>query len=227
MSIFIQKTAVSTKTTLLIGVIFALTIASAGYTANLPDQVKLYESFYSGKSAFDAHDYPEAINIFRKLTQLQSKIPIEVYYYFGMSELNSQDWETSKELLSNYVTNAGKGGQFYQMALQGLSEAQKHNSIFQACGKEWRVGGRNFSWYEAEVWICTLGGGWRSPTREELKELYNNVGKNSPIKDEWVWAEPKSTTSAWNFHFYSGDENWYSNYFRSSRNRAVAVRSGK
>ncbi len=41
-------------------------------------------------------------------------------------------------------------------------------------GLQWKVGpNRDIDWYEARIWIASLGGNWRLPYHYELDELYN------------------------------------------------------
>ena len=108
-------------------------------------------------------------------------------------------------------------------------------------GLEWIVGpDKNTSWFDAKKWVDSInknevaGGGWRMPTREELKSLYKKkAGKRNmtPLLKTtgwWIWSgDTEGTSSAWGFHFHSGQES------RSSRDRflhslrAFAVRSPK
>ncbi len=87
-------------------------------------------------------------------------------------------------------------------------------------GLEWIAGpDRDTTWYEAESWVENLnvaGGGWRMPTRAELKTLYQKgVGTRNmtPLLKTtgwWVWSgETKSSSSAWRFNFYNGDDPWF------------------
>ena len=106
---------------------------------------------------------------------------------------------------------------------------------------------QNLNWYlgpdkdttydEAVSWVKSLsvdGGGWRMPTREELKSLYDESKRSkAPYMDPvfkttewWVWAEdqPLDSSSAWGFGFGSGDER-RSNRYDSHLDRAFAARS--
>jgi hypothetical protein len=101
-------------------------------------------------------------------------------------------------------------------------------------GLEWAVGpDRNTSWKEARDWVLSLGidgGGWRMPTIEELKGLYQK-GKGernmTPLLKTtgWrVWAkETRGSPSEWYFDFYFGPRIW--DFRLTSRSRAFAVRS--
>jgi hypothetical protein len=103
--------------------------------------------------------------------------------------------------------------------------------------REWIAGpDKATDWYEAKSWVANLtvaGGGWRMPTRRELKTLYNKgVGKRNmtPLLKTtgwWVWSgETKGSLSAWGFSFSSGFEYWYPRG-PSFASRGFAVRSRK
>ena len=102
-------------------------------------------------------------------------------------------------------------------------------------GLEWFAGpDKNTTWDETKAWVESLnvaGGGWRMPTRAELKTLYQkgagtrNMTALLKTTGWWVWSgETKGSSSAWAFFFGYGIENWLgrgsTNYYRS-----FAVRS--
>ena len=102
-------------------------------------------------------------------------------------------------------------------------------------GLEWVVGpDRLTTWDEARTWVQNLtvdGGGWRMPTRDELKGLYKeglgNRNMDPAFKTTgWgVWSgETKDSSSAWFFDFDLGEKNW-STRGNSIFSRAFAVRS--
>ncbi len=83
---------------------------------------------------------------------------------------------------------------------------------------EWIVGPKDTSWDEAKAWVESLsveGGGWRMPTREELKALYKKgAGSRSmtPLLKNTGWrvwsGKTEGSSSAWFFNFYDGDYTW-------------------
>jgi hypothetical protein len=83
-------------------------------------------------------------------------------------------------------------------------------------GLQWVVGpDQNTSYRQALAWleVCDIGGGgWRMPTRTELKELFAEcVGtcNMDPIFETTgcaVWAEPRDSTTDWSFCFDRGHE---------------------
>ena len=99
-------------------------------------------------------------------------------------------------------------------------------------GLEWYAGpDRDTNWNDANAWVESLnvaGGGWRMPTKEELKTLYQkgagtrNMTSLLKTTGWWVWSESRDSSSAW--YFGSGGASWffrdYSYYWRG-----FAVRS--
>ncbi|MFC1886988.1 DUF1566 domain-containing protein, partial [Thermodesulfobacteriota bacterium] len=104
-------------------------------------------------------------------------------------------------------------------------------------GLEWIVGpDRDTGWNKAKSWVDNLtidGGGWRMPTREELRSLRQErliMGKLTPLLEttgSWGWSgETVGSSSAWAFNFFSGLEFWYDHSY-SAKKRGFAVRSRK
>lgn len=101
---------------------------------------------------------------------------------------------------------------------------------------EWLVGpDEDTNYSQAEAWVqsCKIsGGGWRMPTLAELKGLYTrNLGDRNmdpffKTTGWWVWAEPKDSSSAWNFDFKAGQDIW-TNHNEADNTRAFGVRSAK
>ena len=100
-------------------------------------------------------------------------------------------------------------------------------------GLEWVVGpDPDANYAQAEQWVagCNVsGGGWRMPTRAELKTLYQqglgdrNMDPAFKTTGCWVWAEPRDSESAWRFDFNYGGEDCLNRGFRYAR--VFAVRS--
>jgi len=104
-------------------------------------------------------------------------------------------------------------------------------------GLEWVAGpDKHTDWGEAKSWVDNLavaGGGWRMPTVDELKTLYeNNKGSRNmtPLlktTGRWVWSkETKDSSLAWRFFFTEAYRHYGSRDF-SYLGRAFAVRSRK
>ena len=101
-------------------------------------------------------------------------------------------------------------------------------------GLEWLAGpDGNTTWNEARSWVnnLTVGGGWRMPTRKELKALYQKgagTRNMTPLLETtgwWVWSgETRGSSAAWGFYFSHGREYW--RLRRCANNlRGFAVRS--
>jgi hypothetical protein len=102
---------------------------------------------------------------------------------------------------------------------------------------EWVAGPDKFvTWDEARAWVESLsleGGGWRMPTKEELKSLYKKGAgernKTPLLKTTgWrVWSnETEGESAAWFFSFYDGDYTWGPRESEGNP-RGFAVRSRK
>jgi hypothetical protein len=102
---------------------------------------------------------------------------------------------------------------------------------------EWLAGpDRNTNWTEAKKWVESLnvaGGGWRMPTRKELKTLYQEgVGTHNmtPLLKTtggYIWSSEtkKGSLRAHGFLFDNVDEHWgFPSVFDK---RGFAVRSRK
>jgi hypothetical protein len=115
-------------------------------------------------------------------------------------------------------------------------------------GLEWYPGpDKDFNWSDAKKWVESLtdvaGGGWRMPTRKELKTLYLagekcHINPLFEITACFVWSgETKGSSGAWGFDyscgtagvgslFACGSEYWEVRK-TSSHGRVFAVRSRK
>jgi len=103
-------------------------------------------------------------------------------------------------------------------------------------GLEWKVGpNRNMDWYDAKSWVEGLnidGGGWRMPTIDELKGLYQsrkgsrNMTPLLKTTGWWVWSgETKGSLRARSFGFNDGGMYWDDCLDPYGSSRAFAVRS--
>ncbi len=104
-------------------------------------------------------------------------------------------------------------------------------------GLEWVAGpDKDTNWGEAKQWVDNLtvaGGGWRMPTIDELKTLYEkdrgsrNMTPLLETTGRYLWSgETKGSTSASSFDFNGGYRFWYDRS-DSTNDRAFAVRSPK
>ena len=105
-------------------------------------------------------------------------------------------------------------------------------------GLEWHAGpDRGINWYQAKSWVEQLsvaGGGWRMPTRKELRTLYQkdfgdpnrNVTPLLLMTGWYSWSgESHDSSSGWLFHFGYVNEGWRSKDYVHVDFRIFAVRS--
>ena len=103
-------------------------------------------------------------------------------------------------------------------------------------GLAWVAGpDRVTTWDEARSWVANLtvaGGGWRMPTRKELKTLYQkgagtrNMTSLLKTTGWMVWSdETKGSAAAWRFDFNYGSESWCDRSISFYGLRGFAVRS--
>jgi len=102
-------------------------------------------------------------------------------------------------------------------------------------GLEWYAGpDKDISGNQARLWVARLkeaGGGWRMPTRKELKTLYQKSdGKRNmtPLLktngwDVWSGGIPAAANEMWYFSFYSGRS--FTGMSAQNFHRSFAVRS--
>jgi hypothetical protein len=102
-------------------------------------------------------------------------------------------------------------------------------------GLDWYLGpSQHNTWRQAKAWtenLTVAGGGWRMPTRAELKGIYqkgaaaNHMDPLFQTVSVWVWSgELKDPAFAWGLAFYNGQEGWHSVDYGYGR-LAFAVRS--
>ena len=103
-------------------------------------------------------------------------------------------------------------------------------------GLEWYAGpDKSTNWNEAKTWIENLkvaGGGWRMPTRKEIKTLYKRgtgTRNMTPLLNTsgwWVWSgETQDSSSAWAVAFIGAGREILSTRTSSNDRRGFAVRS--
>jgi len=95
---------------------------------------------------------------------------------------------------------------------------------------------RSMNHYDAEKYAQNLslaGGGWRLPTRAELKSLYDTSkpGNADPVfgvSNRWVWtSELDGSSLAWYFGFNRGGERDGTRVYSNLYTRVLAVRSSR
>jgi hypothetical protein len=181
---------------------------------------------------------------------------VALFYEKGKESSNSN----AKQLESSTpISNPSKSEQATVNSANPSTEQNKNQARFSvtSCnsikdtqtGLEWFIGpDRNMTWYDAQQWTVGLGscgGGWRMPTIEEIRTLYNPAlragtgyyteGRYFPAHIDpvfnaigggaWVWANEKLGDEARSFNLNQGKAVTYSamNTFYSTR--AFAVRN--
>lgn len=89
------------------------------------------------------------------------------------------------------------------------------------------------NWFQANKYVQSLsvdGGGWRLPTRLELKSIYNVAMKGGAdpffkINENWVWTSEIQGDSAWFLSFVYGREGTIFREYSGSYGRVLAVRN--
>ena len=104
-------------------------------------------------------------------------------------------------------------------------------------GLQWvPASGSAMTWSDAARYAETLavaGGGWRLPTRSELRDIYDESyeGHADPlflIDRSWVWTpEISATEEAWFFSFENKYEGTHPREWLLTRGRVLAVRAAK
>ena len=155
---------------------------------------------------------------------------------YSRSRLNH--WQSARPPVTKPDISSGVSGSEAQEAgRNGTFIAYATGVVYDKnSGLEWYAGpDKNTSWNDAKRWVESLnvaGGGWRMPTRQELKNLYKkgagerNMTPLLKTSGWWVWSgETKGSSSAWNFFFLSGFDYWFNRDFSNYGRRGFAVRS--
>jgi hypothetical protein len=134
-------------------------------------------------------------------------------------------------LVASFSDAAGKAE---IIAKDGQYVSYKNGIVYdEKTNLEWIAGpDGGTTWYEAKRWVENVpGGGWRMPTRAELKALYKKGAGSrnmTPLLKTTGWlvwsGETKDSSSAWGFYFDYGCERW-PNRGCSGLGRGFAVRS--
>ena len=136
-------------------------------------------------------------------------------------------------LVASFSDAAGKAD---IIAKDGQYVSYKNGIVYdEKTNLEWIVGpDKDTTWDEVKAWVESLsveGGGWRMPTRKELKALYKkgagsrNMTPLLKTTGWWVWSgETDGSLSAWDFDFGEDSEDWPT-LGRSYNFRGFAVRS--
>jgi len=191
-----------------------------------PDWPDVYSTL--GSVQAKAGNYGEAMRHYKRYLELAPKAPnaAKVREQIYKLEYRVEQENLKKDLRKEKGRFSLEDGVIYDSQL----------------GLEWAPSnGQVLNHYQAEGYargLSLAGGGWRLPTREELKSLYDkskpgNVDPVFGVGDMWVW-----TSELWNettlpcavgFYFYDGQEKAgdRDNSKRQNNRRALAVRSGQ
>ena len=114
--------------------------------------------------------------------------------------------EVQKEsaLLDDYNLGLYNG---MELCLALLEKREPKYKDIQKSKLEWEQNPfkRPMSWYQAMIYIDSLGDGWRLPTIEELRNAYN-IGAVD-FQKNFYWSSSmytQETTNAWYMSFYDG-----------------------
>jgi hypothetical protein len=110
------------------------------------------------------------------------------------------------------------------LGVTGGGGENRKRSFF-ACGREWILGKKHSTWFEAQSWIKSLEGEWCAPKREELKNLFasGELKRHGMFDVGTVWAESPQGESAWTVHMGIGSDTMA---YRGSKRgiRGIAMR---
>ncbi|MDI6764759.1 MAG: tetratricopeptide repeat protein [Thermodesulfobacteriota bacterium] len=208
-------------------------------------------------------DYERAVREFEQAAKLAPNWP-DVYFNLGSVQAKAGNYGEAMRYYKRYLElapNAPDAAKVreesykleyraeQQMVKEKLRKERGRFSLEDGViydsqlGLEWAPSnGQVLNHYQAEGYARALslaGGGWRLPTRAELKSLYDkskpgNVDPVFGVGDKWVWTselynEVPSMPGAVGFYFYDGGEKAgdRDNINRHNNRRALAVRSSQ
>jgi hypothetical protein len=248
----------------LIGMVILLVLVSATLAGTVPEEAQRYmaRGMAAVEMANTPKDYERAVREFEQAAKLAPNWP-DVYFNLGSVHTKAGNYGEAMrhykrylELAPNAPDAAKVREEIYkleyraeeQMVKEKLRKEKGRFSLEDGViydsllGLEWAPSnGQVLNHYQAAGYARDLslaGGGWRLPTRAELKSLYDttkpgNVDPVFNVGDKWVW-----TSELWNeitlpaavgFYFYDGGEKAgdRDNENRQNNRRALAVRSGQ
>jgi|GEM_PF-3500829 len=92
--------------------------------ADLPKEVVADQYLLGAKKATDEGNFQKAGEFFEKINQLGIEVPTEFYFFYGRNQYKLEQYASASDMLTKYVSRAGRGGQFYQQSLELLNEIQ-------------------------------------------------------------------------------------------------------
>ncbi len=153
--------------------------------------------------------------------------------FFTQEELDAHI--VSDRIYTCYVCSA----EFHTCADNQVHFAANHDRFVKSgniitdyqTNRQWRVGpDSDINWYDADGWVNGLSGGWRMPSMNELRALYNagikygdwGYFQNSGI---WVWSsQDRGSSSVTCLGFSRGNRVYYAHCY-DDYGRVFAVRS--
>jgi tetratricopeptide (TPR) repeat protein len=249
----------------LIGVVILLAWVSVTLAETVSEEAQRYmaRGMAAVEMAKTPKDYERAVREFEQAAKLAPNWP-DVYFNLGSVQAKAGNYGEAMRQYKRYLELAPKAPdaakvreEIYKLEYRAEEQIVKEKLrkergrfsledgvIYDSqLGLEWAPSNRQvLNHYQAEGYARDLslaGGGWRLPTREELKSLYDkskpgNVDPVFNVGDKWVWTselydEIKSIPCACGFYFYEGAEKAADrdNSKHQDNRRALAVRSGK
>ena len=248
----------------LIGVVILLVWVSITFAETVSEEAQRYmaRGFAAAEMAKIPKDYERAVREFEEAAKLAPNWP-DVYSNLGSVQAKAGNYGEAMRHYKHYLELVPKTPDTakvreeiykfeYWVEQENLKkDLRKERGRFSLedgvvydsqLGLEWAPsGGQVLNHYQAEGYARDLslaGGGWRLPTREELKSLYDktkpgNVDPVFGVGDKWVWTSElwneASMPGAVGFYFYDGEVKGgdRENISRHNNRRALAVRSGQ
>ncbi len=253
------------QTGCLICAVMLLAWVSVALADTVPEEARRYmaRGFAAAEMAKTPKDYERAVREFEQAAKLAPDWP-DVYSNLGSVQAKAGNYGEAMQYYKRYLELAPQTPDAakvreeiykfeYRVEQENLKkDLRKGRGRFSLedgviydsqLGLEWAPSnGQVLNHYQAEGYARDLslaGGGWRLPTREELKSLYDktklgNVDPVFGVGDMWVWTselwnEVPSMPGAVGFYFYDGGEKGgdRDNIGRHNNRRALAVRSGQ
>jgi len=249
------------KKLLLLFILLAWVPVSLAETVSEEAQRYMARGFAAVEMVKTPKDYERAVREFEQAAKLAPNWP-DVYFKLGSVQAKAGNYGEAMRHYTHYLElapeapNAAKvREEIYKLEYRAEQEnlrkdLRKERGRFSLedgviydsqLELEWAPSnGQALNHYQAEGYargLSLAGGGWRLPTRAELKSLYDktkpgNVDPVFGVGDKWVW-----TSELWNestlpgavgFYFYDGGEKGgdRDNINRHDR-RVLAVRAGQ
>jgi len=108
-----------------------LVFIHVGKAQSTPGDSLLENYFNKAKEKISQNDYKSANNYFKKIFALQTTLPDELAYYYGLTMVRLEYYKKGKEALEKYIALTGKEGEFHKESQKLISEADKY--ICQKC----------------------------------------------------------------------------------------------